>query len=233
MATCGSRNNTGNRIGRITPLGVVTEFSAGITAGAQPVGITAGPDGNLWFTEYSGDRIGRITPLGVVTEFSAGITRRRGTFRHHGRPDGNLWFTELSGNRIGRITTGVAGPFDYFTLNPCRVLDTRESNGSLGGPALAANTDRTFVASGACVIPSTAKALSVNLTVTQPTEQGDLRLYPAGVPLPLVSTINYSAGQTRANNAILVLGPSGDFAVRCVQGSGTAHFILDVNGYFE
>ena len=51
----------GNRIGRITPQGVVTEFGAGIKAGAAPLGITTGPDGNLWFTEYGGDRIGRIT----------------------------------------------------------------------------------------------------------------------------------------------------------------------------
>jgi hypothetical protein len=39
---------------------VVTEFSAGITAGSGPSGIAGGPDGNLWFTEYNGDRIGRI-----------------------------------------------------------------------------------------------------------------------------------------------------------------------------
>src|SRR5262245_66477187 len=39
------------RIGRITPAGVVTEFSAGITPGSQPAEITAGPDGNPWFTE--------------------------------------------------------------------------------------------------------------------------------------------------------------------------------------
>ena len=41
----------GDRIGRITPAGVVTEFSAGITPSSDPHGITAGPDGNLWFTE--------------------------------------------------------------------------------------------------------------------------------------------------------------------------------------
>jgi virginiamycin B lyase len=50
----------GNRIGRITPKGVVTEFSKGITKGAGPIGIAAGPDGNMWFTELGGNRIGRI-----------------------------------------------------------------------------------------------------------------------------------------------------------------------------
>ena len=93
----------GNRIGRITPLGVVTEFTAGITAGAEPRGITAGPDGNLWFAEGGANRIGRITPLGLVTEFSAGISAGARPFSITAGPDGNLWFTESDGNRIGRI----------------------------------------------------------------------------------------------------------------------------------
>ncbi len=54
---------------------VVTEFSSGMTAGAQPTSIVAGPDGNLWFTEFNGgNQIGQITTAGVVTEFSTGIT---------------------------------------------------------------------------------------------------------------------------------------------------------------
>ena len=88
------------------PVGQVTEFSAGITTGSNPNGIVAGPDGNLWFTEFLGKRVGRITPAGVVTEFSAGFTPADGfpTSIAAG-PDGNLWFTEPYGNRIGRITT--------------------------------------------------------------------------------------------------------------------------------
>ena len=43
----------------------------------QPAGITAGPDGNIWFTEENGNRIGRITPGGVITEFTAGLDGRR------------------------------------------------------------------------------------------------------------------------------------------------------------
>src|SRR3954469_5047322 len=52
----------------------INEFSAGISPGARPFGITVGPDGNLWFTERGANRIGRITLAGVVTEFSAGIS---------------------------------------------------------------------------------------------------------------------------------------------------------------
>jgi streptogramin lyase len=72
-------------------LDAFNEFA--LAAGRLPFGITAGPDGNLWFTEERGNQIGRITPAGTVTEFPipngnsqpAGITAG---------PDGNLWFTE-------------------------------------------------------------------------------------------------------------------------------------------
>jgi uncharacterized repeat protein (TIGR01451 family) len=121
----------------------------------------------------------------------------------------------------------------YFTLSPCRVVDTRGTpNGPLAGPALVAGASRSFALAGHCGIPATAKALSLNVTVTQPTGPGDLRLYPAGSPAPLVSTINWGAGQTRANNAVAALSPTG-LAVQCDQGSGSVHLILDVNGYFQ
>jgi virginiamycin B lyase len=67
---------------------------------SSPWGITAGPDGNLWFTEHSGNKIGRITPAGVITEFPI-PTRRSGPFGITAGPDGNLWFTETNGNKIG------------------------------------------------------------------------------------------------------------------------------------
>ena len=51
------------------PPGTITEFSIP-TAGSNPYDITAGPDGNLWFTEHDANKIGRITPSGAVTEFS-------------------------------------------------------------------------------------------------------------------------------------------------------------------
>ena len=79
----------------------ITEFPVP-TAGSDPLVITAGPDSNLWFTEYKGNKIGRITTAGVITEFpipTAGSDPRGIT----AGPDGNLWFTEFSGNNIGRF----------------------------------------------------------------------------------------------------------------------------------
>ncbi|HEY6286015.1 MAG TPA: hypothetical protein VIX20_10165, partial [Ktedonobacteraceae bacterium] len=72
--------------------------------------ITAGPDGNLWFTESENSTgqsgsIGRITPTGTITEFPL---TNSGKFPNYPigitvGHDGNLWFTESS--RIGRITS--------------------------------------------------------------------------------------------------------------------------------
>jgi virginiamycin B lyase len=76
-----------------------------LAAGRHPVGITAGPDGALWFTEAGADGIGRITTDGTLREFHlprpAGLP---GTITVG--PDGALWFTNASG--VGRITTSGA-----------------------------------------------------------------------------------------------------------------------------
>ena len=130
---------------------------------------------------------------------------------------------------IGRIFD----PGNFFTLAPCRLLDTRSPGGPYGGPALDAGQVRTFDLHGRCSIPASARAVSLNVTVTQPTTAGNLRMYEGGAPLPLVSSLNYSAGQTRGNNAVVGLSAGGQLSIRCAQAVGTAHVILDVNGYFE
>ena len=87
------------------------------TAGSWPIGITAGPDGNLWFTENQGTvtNIGRITPAGVITEFPI-PTASSSPWAITAGPDGNLWFTEYTGNKIGRITpAGVITEFPMPT----------------------------------------------------------------------------------------------------------------------
>jgi uncharacterized repeat protein (TIGR01451 family) len=137
-------------------------------------------------------------------------------------------------NNSASLTIPVARTMDFYTVQPCRVVDTRYTTGSRGGPALAAGVARTFpISGGPCGVPSTAWAVSLNVTVTQPTTAGNVRLYPASTPKPLVSTVNYTAGITRANNAVAPLGAAGDLTALASQASGSVHLILDVNGYFE
>ena len=122
---------------------------------------------------------------------------------------------------------------DFHTLTPCRVLDTRQPQ---DGPALVSGQAEILSLHGICGIPATAKAVAVNITVTQPTGAGHLSFAPGDLGDPAASTINFSPGQTRANNAILPLALNGTGTLRvspAVTGNGSVHVILDVVGYFE
>jgi uncharacterized repeat protein (TIGR01451 family) len=121
----------------------------------------------------------------------------------------------------------------YFTLTPCRLVDTRNPPGPNGGPALSAGESRTIEVSGLCGIPLNATAVVVNMTVVSPSATGNLRIFPTGTPVPQVSALNYSAGQVRGNNGIFSLTAGGVFDIRCTQPSGMADVIVDVLGYFR
>ncbi|HYN22912.1 MAG TPA: hypothetical protein VE078_18275, partial [Thermoanaerobaculia bacterium] len=102
------------------------------------------------------------------------------------------------------------------------------------GPALTSGVTETVVLTGACGIPANASAVALNVTVTQGSGGGHLILFPGDfLLLPNTSTINFQAGQTRANNAVLSLAGDGSLAMHpAVTGGGTVHVILDVTGYF-
>jgi virginiamycin B lyase len=105
----------------------VTTFDSG------PEGITAGPDGALWFTEENMGRIGRITVAGSVREWvvpaSVGNSIPEGITVG---PDGALWFTDTGGNNIGRITTaGTITEYPLPTSNADPVGIVAGSDGAL------------------------------------------------------------------------------------------------------
>jgi streptogramin lyase len=85
------------------------------TPASNPLGIAAGPDRNVWFTERAANRIGQITAFGTVTEFPV-PTATSGLAGITGGPDANVWFTEADANRIGRITNfGLITEFGDLT----------------------------------------------------------------------------------------------------------------------
>ncbi len=130
-------------------------------------------------------------------------------------------------------TAPPPGHLDFYTLPPCRLLDTRNAPGSLGGPALFPGWQRSLTVAGTCGIPASARAVSVNLTAVA-SAPGYLTLYPGDGGVPGSSSINFVAGQTRANNAVLALAGDGTGTLAVLNGSGGLnHLILDVNGYFK
>jgi PKD repeat protein len=125
-------------------------------------------------------------------------------------------------------------PARFYTVSPCRVIDTRNPNGATGGPALVANAVRIFPVAGACGIPSTAISVSVNATVAGALAQGYLQIYPGNIAPPGASAISFRAGQTRANNATVTMATDGTGTIGVKNiAAGAVNLVLDVNGYFK
>jgi len=132
----------------------------------------------------------------------------------------------------------VAGPLgaqatSFYTVTPCRAIDTRSTTGQFGGPALSpGGTPRVFGLAGRCGISTGATAVSANVTVVTPSGAGYLTFFPASGTQPVAATITYATSQVRSNNAILTLGADGGVASMVGQSGGNVHVVVDVNGYF-
>jgi hypothetical protein len=126
-----------------------------------------------------------------------------------------------------------ADPLNFFTVNPCRAVDTRGDGGKtgqFGPPQMAGGTTRTFglVESG-CGVPSGARAYSLNMTVVPPGPLSFLTTWPSGLAQPLVSTLNSFNGQVVANAALV---PAGNAGAINVFVSNPSDVIIDINGFF-
>jgi hypothetical protein len=130
---------------------------------------------------------------------------------------------------VKTLSAGSGGT-SYYTLAPCRVYDSR--------PYFLANaTTYELALTGSCAIPDTAQAVSVNVTGLGSTSNGFLTLWPAQTTIPNTSTLDFSPGTVRANNAILQLAPGFFGSAGAIwfefTGVGSYQLLLDVNGYFQ
>jgi len=219
MARLGGWDPNGLRVTSVSPV-------SGPIGGGTPVTIAGSG-----FVPGATVTIGGVAATGVVV---AGSTSLTAVTAAHATGLADVTVT-IPGPRSATLAPGFffAPPTtasDYYTLAPCRLLDTRAAQ----APALAAGERRVFVLTGgACGVPTTAVAVAVNVTVTGPSAPGFIRLAP-GNGLTGTSAINFSPGQTRANNAVVMLATDGTGTVAATSGSsGVVHFVLDVSGYFQ
>ena len=154
----------------------------------------------------------------------------------HPQSDGDVYYRSmvflpsLTTNAVAQGATYA--PTTYHALTPARILDTRNAMGSSG--PLASHVARTFAVAGQGGIAANATAVSGNLTVTAQTSAGYVYVGPAPANYPTSSTLNFPAGDDRANNVSVALGTGGTLSVTYVAPSSgaTAHVIFDVTGYF-
>ncbi len=126
-------------------------------------------------------------------------------------------------------------PGDGFSgLTPARLADTRPGGRTIDntGPTqtLTANTITGIKVTGRGGVPTNATATALNVTVTNPTHDGYLTVYPCGTNPPDASNLNYTAGQTIPNAVITQIGTNGRI---CVYTNQTTDIIIDVNGHFS
>jgi PKD repeat protein len=155
--------------------------------------------------------------------------------------DGDLSITYGAGSPgTTHVILDVTGYFresaagtSYSTLDPKRVLDTRPGGTGLAG-AFVASVPRTLSIADANGIPAAARAITANLTVVGQSRAGFLSITPTSQANPTTSSLNFPLGDTRANGVTVPLNGSGDLWIvyKTTTGTGTAHVLLDVTGYF-
>jgi hypothetical protein len=125
----------------------------------------------------------------------------------------------------------------YTPVTPCRLIDTRNSPGLLGGPSLMAGKQRTFSVAGQCGLPdlSGGGVLSVNVTAVPKGGLGYLTVWGTSTTEnspPITSTLNAPTGTVVANAAFLTINPGTDTSISAVAYNDT-DLVVDVNGYFS
>ena len=159
--------------------------------------------------------------VGLITLACRDLERMARLFRDLGWPE-----TPESDehHRTFQCTNGVA----------YGLYDAKHYEAQFGPPA---DGFRGFTIKGVCGVPATAKAVSLNLTVVTPTADGFFSMWPFGGAFPVVSTINFVAGEPAiANGAIVPLAagtPDLNGVYGIAVGSATTHALMDVTGYFQ
>ncbi|MDQ6795222.1 MAG: hypothetical protein M3067_10480 [Chloroflexota bacterium] len=243
-----SRDGTG---GYSTPfaMGVPRNFPVW-TQGGVPVNAVA-VTGNLTVTRQSSGGFVTLGPVSVADPPTSNLNYKFGDDRANGvsvklSSTGELWavFRATSTSARADVIFDVTGyymaagaGYKYFPLNPGRIMDTRPGavlSGLSGAQAGTTTTgNRALDTAGHWGVPLDAKAITGNLTVTQPTKNGLIAIKKAAGDA-LTSTLNFPAGDTRANGMTMPLNDLGDMLLLYrTAGGGTTHLILDITGYFR
>jgi len=127
------------------------------------------------------------------------------------------------------IVQATSGAALFVPVLPCRVADTRNADGPLGGPAIAGGSSRDFIIPDSpCGIPASASAYSLNVAVVPKRRLDFLTVWATGRSQPGVSTLNSPDGRIKSNAAIVPAGANGAISVFATDATDV---ILDINGY--
>ncbi|OKI11880.1 S53 family peptidase [Streptomyces sp. CB03911] len=135
--------------------------------------------------------------------------------------------THVIADVFGYFTADTGGA-KFHTTVPHRLMDTRTGIGTSPQP-LSDHVVRNLSLDWNGPL-TRARAVVLNVTVTEPLSDGHLDIYPLN-GTNTASALNWSKGQTIANHVTVTVGTSGTISI--VNGGwSTAHVIVDVLGYY-
>ena len=129
-----------------------------------------------------------------------------------------------------QTTDTPSSALQFVPVAPCRVVDTRRSNGPLGGPPIQGGTFRSFpIPEGQCNIPATAGAYLLNVTVVPNGRLSYLSVYPTGENRGVTTTMNSLDGRVKADAVTVPTGTNGSVDI---YASDTTNVVVDIYGYY-
>jgi hypothetical protein len=128
-------------------------------------------------------------------------------------------------------SSGGGGDFVPLT-NAGRLVDTRNGTGISGTAPLRDGQDKAFKVLGVGGVPAAGvRAVLVDVAIVAPTNHTWFRLWADGTPMPGGTSMVHSIPDNNFSNSVVVpVGANG--SVRVYNNTGTAHAVIDVQGYF-
>jgi streptogramin lyase len=172
------------------------------------------PKPNASNLNYAGRTIANLVTVQVGTNHSVQFATSYGT-------------AEVVADVVGWFDDGSGAGARYTPTAPTRVLDSRLAPGPWDGK-LAAGAPRDLALSG---LPADATAVIANVTVTNSTDASYLTVWPAGVARPTASNLNFAAGETIPNLAVVPIG--AERKISFATNVGATDVVVDVVGWFS
>ena len=166
---------------------------------------------------------GEPRPLASTVNFTKGATRPNAVLAKAGTGGRVCAFSNADIDLVADAQGWLSTPSPYAALSPARLLDTR-IGGTDSGAQVAAGTVKTVTVAGGTT------AAMLNVTVTNPTGDGYLTVWPCDADRPTASTLNFGRGQTVANAALVAVGAGG---LVCAASNATIDLVVDLEGTFS
>ena len=235
-----TRNGNGAPMGPVAAGGTVALQVTG--RGGVPSGNVSAVVLNVTVTQPSWDGTVVAYPTGVPAplasnlNFVAGqtipnlVTVKVGTGGTVTLKNNSIGTVHLVADVAGYYLDGTAvAPGAFVPITPQRILDTRTAQ--FGAAPIPAGGQRGLTIAGASGVVPPASAVVMNVTVTQPSWDGTVVVYPFGATPPLASNLNFVAGQTIPNLVFAKVADNGMVTLRN-NSFGTVHLVADLAGFF-